>query len=191
MAQNELNIRLFLPILARLSDAKPGYYTTDARVNLAISPFPGIPEKKIFVVDMNSEYILTINNDEQLSVDLKNKEAAIHVGPDGVSGYARLADMAEGFAKFVYEAVAELKSDRNVDLMIKNYEADPDFNKNYNQIFKDWIHKNISDLFAKTSSALDNTSPNSSFLQSRLNLRNNFLYPSKRLLSLLLVIQKI
>jgi len=154
MPQSELNIRLFLPILAKLTDSNPGYYTTDARVNVAVSPFPGIPDKKVFVVDMNSDLILTMNNDDTLSVDLKSKDYALHVDPSGITGYPRLADTAENFAKFVYESItAGLKSDRNVDLMVKNYETDPEFNKNYDQIFHDWINRNISDLFAKTSTA--------------------------------------
>ena len=149
----DLNIRLFLPIVAKLAGVKPGYYTTPERLNLAIAPFPGIPDNKIIILDMNSEYILTLNRDESLSADLRTKDYAMHIDENGLSGYTRLAEMAEEFVKFVYENINELKNDRNIDLMVANYEKEPEFNKNYEQIFNDWINKNISDLFAKTTTA--------------------------------------
>jgi len=153
MTGSDLNIRLFLPIVAKLSDISGGYYTTEARLNVAISPFNGIPENKIFILDMNSEYILTINKDEKLSADLQTKDVSMHIDEDGISGYTRFSDQAENFTKYVYENLVDLKHDKNVDLMIANYERDPDFNKNYDQIFHDWISRNISDLFANTTSA--------------------------------------
>jgi len=153
MATSDLNIRLFLPIIAKLSNVQGGYYTTEARLNFAISPFKGIPENKIFILDMNSEYILTVNKDQKFSADLSTKDSAMHIDENGISGYTRFADQAENFTKYVYENIVDLKPDKNVQLMVDNYEREPDFNKNYDQIFNDWINRNISDLFANTSAA--------------------------------------
>ncbi|MCL2739754.1 MAG: AAA family ATPase [Oscillospiraceae bacterium] len=149
----DLNIRLFLPILAKLSEADPGYYTTEARLNIAVGPFPGIPDNKAFILDMNSEYILILNKDEKLSADLKTKDYSMHINDDGVTGYTRMVEHAEAFVKHVYTNLVNFKKDKNVSLMLANYEKDPEFNKNYEQIFSDWISRNISDMFANTSAA--------------------------------------
>jgi AAA+ superfamily predicted ATPase len=112
-------------------------------------PYHGMPDDQITVVDLNSDYILKINRGKELTAEIREKHDEIFIDSTGVKGYSKLAERAEDWAKDIYENLEDIGTDPLVELLIENYEKDPEFNKNYDQIFSDWINKNISQMFTK------------------------------------------